>query len=323
MSSDPFSDQRPDDRELEDFLAGRHPLSRAYRDAAQQEGAPPELDADILAAARDAARQPIPRRRPRWLQPMAFAATLALGVAALLQLRHEPAVQAPLEVSVRAPASNPEAAKPLAAPLPQTPASERRDRAEQPAPKAEDEEVSGDAPLRRPQVAGGASVPPIGAPSSAPAAAGAPVPAPSGDAVPDPAAPPPLPAAEASESEARRYSAVPAPGSAQATERELMQSRGEDASRARRRVQLEEAAKASPEPLASPGVDGQLGAAAQDEFEPGSPQDWFARIRARLREDDPSAARALLRDFRKAYPEEALPPDLEALDRQRSSDPPD
>ncbi|THD05389.1 hypothetical protein B1810_01230 [Panacagrimonas perspica] len=91
----------PDDRELEDFLAGRHPVGKAYREASGQDTAPPELDALILGAAREAVRTPR-ARRPRWFQPVAVAATLALSLGVLLNIWRDPGTReqmAPAESS--------------------------------------------------------------------------------------------------------------------------------------------------------------------------------------------------------------------------------
>ncbi|MGB1562718.1 MAG: hypothetical protein ACPHN2_14570 [Sinimarinibacterium flocculans] len=87
--TDARTDGPQNDRELEDYLAGRHPVSARYREAAR-ETPPPELDAAILAAARVgmAAR---PRRRARWRVPLAAAATMVLGVSLVSQLRDEAA----------------------------------------------------------------------------------------------------------------------------------------------------------------------------------------------------------------------------------------
>lgn len=79
----------PDDSELEDFLAGRGPLSRAHRESAQEQ-APPELDAKVLQAAREELRQSRrPRRLLRWDSPLALAASmvLVLGLGWLTQYR--------------------------------------------------------------------------------------------------------------------------------------------------------------------------------------------------------------------------------------------
>lgn len=84
---------RPTDRELDDYLAGRSPLSARYREASR-ESTTPELDAAILARSREALRPPPvlvpvraqpqkPARLPwqqRWAVPVGIAATLLIGV---------------------------------------------------------------------------------------------------------------------------------------------------------------------------------------------------------------------------------------------------
>jgi hypothetical protein len=93
-----MTDRKPPDLELDDYVAGRHPLSARYRDASR-ETTTPELDAAILAQARDAVRvppvliapqraqpssnPPKPARLPwqqRWAVPVGIAATLMIGV---------------------------------------------------------------------------------------------------------------------------------------------------------------------------------------------------------------------------------------------------
>lgn len=80
---------KPDDRELEDFLAGNGAASRGWRAAAGSESAPPELDRAVLgfAQAELAAAQ---RRRPRWQRPLAIAASLVLASGILLALMRDP-----------------------------------------------------------------------------------------------------------------------------------------------------------------------------------------------------------------------------------------
>lgn len=84
MSSEP---QAPDDRELQDLLAGRHPLSRAYADAARDEMPPPAVDAAVRDFARRAAGS-LARRR-RWQRPLAAAAVLVLAIGVLLRVLPE------------------------------------------------------------------------------------------------------------------------------------------------------------------------------------------------------------------------------------------
>ena len=71
----------PDDHELEQFLARRSELSRLHRAAVEAEGAPPELDAPVLALAREALRHAPARRWQRWGRPLALAASLVLVVS--------------------------------------------------------------------------------------------------------------------------------------------------------------------------------------------------------------------------------------------------
>lgn len=80
---------KPDDRELEEFLAGNGATSRGWRAAAGSESAPPELDRAVLdfAQAELVAAQ---RRRPRWQRPLAIAASLVLASGILLALMRDP-----------------------------------------------------------------------------------------------------------------------------------------------------------------------------------------------------------------------------------------
>lgn len=81
MSSEP---QPPDDRELEAFLDGEHPLAKAYADARREP--PAHLDATVLQLARAAALPPARRRLRRWRTPLAAAAVLVLAVGVSLRL---------------------------------------------------------------------------------------------------------------------------------------------------------------------------------------------------------------------------------------------
>ena len=67
----------PDDRELERYLKGDSPLSRAYRDT-KGVTVPRALDEAILARAQSAARRPLSWNRA--LAPLALAASLLLGL---------------------------------------------------------------------------------------------------------------------------------------------------------------------------------------------------------------------------------------------------
>ncbi len=94
-----MSEQQPphgpdDDRELDDFLAGRSELSRLYRDDAANVRAPAALDAAVLAAAQTAAAvtgKPMTRRWRRWRLPLSLAASMLVGIGVLREARQLPA----------------------------------------------------------------------------------------------------------------------------------------------------------------------------------------------------------------------------------------
>lgn len=80
----------PDDRELQTYLEGDHPLRTRYR-AESGETPPPALDDAILAQARAAA--PRRRARRRWAVPLGLAATLVIGLPLGWQLWQTPEAQ--------------------------------------------------------------------------------------------------------------------------------------------------------------------------------------------------------------------------------------
>lgn len=104
--------QKPDDRLLDEWLAGEGAVRDAYR-ATAQERAPSVLDAAILAAAREAARATPPPRRAarRWQPALATAAVLVLSLGVLLQVQRDP-------VARQATIARPEAAVSAASPAP-------------------------------------------------------------------------------------------------------------------------------------------------------------------------------------------------------------
>lgn len=133
------------DDELDDFLAGRSELSRAYRREADGINAPAALDAAVLAAAQASA--PVVRRRAgqarRWRLPLGLAASMVFGIAVLREVPREPAVPmaareaAPVAVEAPPPASDVEASSPpeVTAPAPRAPRAPRAPKLRAPAPE--------------------------------------------------------------------------------------------------------------------------------------------------------------------------------------------
>lgn len=78
---------QPEDTELENYLAGDSPLSRAYRQAQSVEP-PASVDEFVLSAA----RQTKDKRARRWLTPLAAAAVLVLGLTTTLSLLQDEAI---------------------------------------------------------------------------------------------------------------------------------------------------------------------------------------------------------------------------------------
>jgi len=104
-------DGTPDDQLLDDFLAGRSPVGKAYRDAAH-ESTPPALDEAVLREAHEQMLQPPAAVTPnqdhfrdrRW--PFALAAVLVLSFSTLMLLREE---QAKEQAAILPPPVAPEA----------------------------------------------------------------------------------------------------------------------------------------------------------------------------------------------------------------------
>lgn len=127
--------QPPDDRELDAFLNGEHPVSKTYA-AASPLAPPAALDAGVLQLARTAAAPRAPRRA--WRTPLAAAAVLVLAVSVVLRLPERappPAAPAALEApaavaedvmalpQVQQDAAAAESAPPAPAPSAQAPAT--------------------------------------------------------------------------------------------------------------------------------------------------------------------------------------------------------
>jgi len=80
---------RPDDRELDDFIAGRSDTSRRYREAVEREGPPESLDHAILGQARRALETDQRAKRRRFVVPLALAATVVLSFSVFVGVRQE------------------------------------------------------------------------------------------------------------------------------------------------------------------------------------------------------------------------------------------
>ena len=84
------SGKTPSDDTLEEYLAGDSPLSRRYRES-NDEAPPAEIDARIIAAAREQAGEPppvfpVPVPPRRWFVPLSVAATVVLSFSLVMSL---------------------------------------------------------------------------------------------------------------------------------------------------------------------------------------------------------------------------------------------
>lgn len=316
------SEHEPDDRELEDFLHGRSRIGAVYREASKQDSAPPELDAVILSMAREAVATPS-RRRPRWIQPMALAATLALSLGVLLNLWRDPATREQIAPSVDSRLEEPAAPSSDEA-APAAPAYEAKQKREPP--------VAADAAAPMPE---SAAPPPalkkeqtdLGR-NAAPKAFG------SLEAKPAPAAPPPPPAASepaksANEPLSQEERSAPEPLQDRAAELEPRRAEPESGMAAgavapqmqRKALPQEQvpesdqrAPRSAPSAPAAAAAPAARDDAAADHVEEPTLEQWIARIRARLAQGDEPGARRVMQDFRKAYPHYPLPDDLKPYD---------
>lgn len=99
------SGRKPYDRELEDYLAGRHPLSAGYRLEATDDEPAAALDAAVLGQARQAVEDEPPWQQPRWFRPLAAAAMLVLCIGLVMQVSIEDRVQEQAVMSAGEPAT--------------------------------------------------------------------------------------------------------------------------------------------------------------------------------------------------------------------------
>jgi len=271
----------PDDKLLEDFLEGRSPASRAWREAARGESAPPEMDGAVLGMARreieEAAARPPSRDRfrdRRW--PFALAAVLVLSFSTLLTIVQDPVAHkdAMMVTPDAAPAATvvlPEAAAPSAVGASSQPAPVREP---VPAPKPQAFPASPDAAMS----AGSAEARRDRAAADAPSG-------PEAAAMAMPAAPPAAPPAMEE--------------SRQAEQDEL------------------KAARRAPEMLRQRAAPPAFAGAAKLEREEPDSEAAAAteieRIRRLLAEGREEEARQALADWRKQWPERPVPEDLQRL----------
>lgn len=285
----------PDDRELEDFLAGRHPVGRAYRAGTEQDTAPRELDDAILRMARAHAAttaQSSPRR-PRWLQPLAIAATLALSLGVLMNIWREPTLReqvAPMQTG-----------QPGA--MPQEPA------APAPAPASSSSQSAISEPIEAP----------------APALAPADEPAPAADPAAESRRAEPFPGAGAGpalDDEAPSPTDRLSPSTAPAPAPEVgaaVPSRPSPDVRGLDRDRSGEASMPAPEQAARKAMADEAAVAGQAERakeEVPSRDALIERARAALTRGDTDEARRQVAQLRRLYPETPLPEDLRRLESE-------
>lgn len=285
--------QRPDDRLLDEFLAGRSEVSRAYR-AASDDTAPPALDAAVLQMAREAARRP-PLRNARWRLPLAAAAVLVLSFGSLQLIREEPAARRATLMEAESPT--------IATRMPATGTEAAADA--MPAPALESKEEIMAAPVsgsedepRQPQASRKAMPPAAAAPGESPAAQAS------------------VANEESSDSqEPDDVSGAAVAGAPPAAASRLMQ----------------QAPRPELAPAPAPAMDAAGGAEtrsatqerqrAQSAREERSPEDWLRQIEAMLAAGERQRAIEELQQLRRRHPDFELPPELVNL-LPRSEPPP-
>lgn len=276
--------QAPDDKLLEDFLDGRSPASRAWREAMRGESAPPEMEGAVLDMARreieEAAARPPSRDRfrdRRW--PFALAAVLVLSFSTLLTIVQDPAAHKDAMMAA------PDAAPAAAVVLPEAAAPVAVEAPPQPAPVREA------APAPKPQA--------FPARPSSPASA---MSAGSADALRDRAA------ADAPSGPEAAAMAMPAPPPAAPSATEESRQAEPDELKAARRT---------PEMLQQRAAPPAFAGAAKLEREEAESEAAAAtgleRIRRLLAEGHEEQARQALAAWRRQWPERPVPEDLKRL----------
>ena len=294
----------PDDRELEDFLAGRGPLSRAQREGTQ-EPAPPELDAKVLAAAREDLRRARPARRLlRWDSPLALAASMLLVVSLGWLMQRQVPRPGPGEAVPESMVTP--AAAPAPAPQQASPAS-REEQSSALARKAVE-------PSARPAASAKAKSAPL-ADRVEPADTPAPPPPPAPVAADAVTAQPPAAFSEPTRDRQVQREKAPSPDAAPATAAEAfapapapVAPQAKAGSGFANSAAM--AARAQADPCASPRRQpAQLQARPEQNLDAPA---WLDRIRT-LRDADPAAARAELACLVARKPQVEVPDDLRPL----------
>lgn len=252
-------------------------LSEAYRDA-DHPAPSPALDAAILDAARRAVVPPPRRRWFAWAAPMATTAVLVLGISLLFTLQRE----APETLREAAPPP-PQAASEAAPPAP---SAATADSAKKSAPTAQ---AKAPVPVDRPSVAkpGTGESAPIPATAAAARESASQEASAHAGATPEPR---PFPAEVAAAPQ-------PAPAAAKASA-DLTERREAAAALVR-----------SAAPAASPGMDRLKAMSPAAE----GPEPWLERIRQLVKEGRLEEARKSLEEWRRRYPDRAVPEDLKGL----------
>ncbi|AXQ29515.1 hypothetical protein D0B54_12790 [Solimonas sp. K1W22B-7] len=316
----------PDDRELEDFLEGRSPVSRAWREATRGESAPPELDSAVLEMAREESRKAAENppaldrfRDRRW--PLAMAAVLVLSLSTLLTIYEDPrarkdAMMLPPETAPAVPAVLPEIAAPAAAPAAMAESADESAAAPASAPAPErkaaaaavarqDERAllqsqAGQSRQERTARGAGSAAPSAPVAAAAPAESGAMRDEREADAAPEPPPPaavvPPLPAPAAASDKA----------SAPSADRD---GDGVPETRERR-----EEYRASPTPKAKARGDAGMPAAGLARPQADTASEGLSRIRRLLAEGREEEARREFAIWRRTWPREPIPVDLSWLE---------
>lgn len=272
-----------------------------------------ELDARILAAAGAATRpQPAARRKRRsWIGPTSLAASLVLAMGLAWQLRPPPAPVAHEQAAASAaPESDATAVLAIEAPPREVP---EQPKPALPAPRVQAPPMSAIPATPRPsekRVAAPVEPAGIARTEAAPAAAAAPP--------PPPPAPAPPPTGMVGESVSVPQASQPARAPAMAKSRESEAARQRATTAGNAAAQAEDAAGRAAADAATldaisvddPGEDVPPATADSPQVRDA----WLRRIGELLEQGRADEAKASLAEFKRRYPDAALPPELRELE---------